>query len=274
MAVERWLFDGWELTERVARDWASRDGASDTAAYVGVNAAVPNRRGEIWRRKLPGAVPVVLDVWLAGTTRTEVDDAYRTLIRAVRRGHRLVTVERYMASGEVLTADVELVGQIQPVWLGQRGWRATLTLSVPAGVWKGKTVYTEQTTAGSTLPKTLALTSFEPSTETIDDLVFTVSGPITNPSIYDRTDGVDGDWVQWIGTLSSTQTIIFNSGTWSVSGTGGLVPSQLSVRMSAGRLLPVPAGRPGSTPTVQLRGTGGGTQTRLTVSGSRSYAVA
>lgn len=272
MARERWLADGWEITEGTVRDWAYRGGTDSVTAMVGANATVPNRDGELWRPKVAGPGSFNLDVWLAGSTRTEVEANWRLLLRAVRRRHRLVTFTRYMASGEVVLADAELIGTIEPTHIAQRGMRASMAFAVPAGVWRSQTTYTNQTTAGASLPQTLSLTSFEPSSEAMVELTYTIAGAITTPVIADTTDGVDGDTFKYDATVGSGQSLIVNAATWAVTSSGGLTVNQAKIMPTGNRLMTVVAARPGATPTVQLRGTSGNGNTRLTVTGRRIYA--
>lgn len=272
MARERFLLDGWELTEGTVRDWAYRGGTDSATAPVGANASVANRAGEIWRPKAAGAGQFSLDVWVTGADRSEVEDNWRLLLRAARRRHRLIPVTRYMASGEVVTCDAELVGTIDPTHIGQRGMRASLSFSVPSGLWVSQASFVASTTPGAALPQTLALPGLEPSTEAMVDLTYVINGPITNPVIVDRTDGYDGDSFKYNGTVSASQSLTVNAGTWLVTGGGGLTVDHAKVMPSGNRLMTVVAARPDETPTVQLRGTGGGGGTKLTVTGRRSYA--
>lgn len=273
MTRERWFADGWEITEGTVRDWAYRAGSDSTTAMVGVNAVVPNRDGELWRPKQTGPASFNLDVWLAGTNRTDVELAWRTLLRAVRRPHRLVRFTRYMASGEHVYCYAELIGTIEPTYIAQKGMRASMAFSVPAGRWYSEDSYTMQTVAGAALTQTLVLTSFEPSTAPMDTLTFQVKGPITSPIVVDRTDtGFDDDTCKYDAPLTVGQTLTLDSGSWDVTGAGGLAINQSKILPTGGRLLTVNAARPGEVPTVQLRGSGGSTTTQLIVTGRRAYA--
>ena len=157
--------------------------------------------------------------------------------------------------------------------MGRGGWRAQIEFNVPSGVWEEPTTRTFTATAGATLPKTLTLTALAESTAPNETGVFTIYGPITNPRIVETTGGVDGDWFQYNGTVPNNQALIVNSGTWALAGLGGFVPNQSLAYSSNDRFMPIHPGRPGQTPTVQLRGTSGGTATNLHVSARRTYLV-
>jgi hypothetical protein len=272
MARERIFLDGWEITLGVVREWAVRAGTDGTTGAVGANGDVPNRTGTLWRPKVAGPGQFDLDVWVAGATRTEVEVAWRNLLRAARRPHRLIRITRHMASGEIVECDAELTGTIDPTHIAQLGMRAQLTFGVPSGVWKSQTVYTAQTVAGAALPQTLVLDGLEPSTAAIEDLVLVIKGAVAAPTVVDRTDGVDGDYLLYGATIAAGGSLRLDSATWGVTGAGGHVVNIANVNQVGRRYLAVPAARPGQTPTVELRGSGGGVGTQLVVTGRRAYA--
>lgn len=273
MGLESWTFDGWVLTEGIVRGWEYRSGTDVAAAAVGSNAQVPNRSGELWRSKVLGPGQFSLNVWLAGASYQAARASYNTLLRAVQRPHRQIRVNRTLPDGEVIFADVELTGKIEPTHLGQLGYRASLDFNVPAGVWQSVTVYTAQTIAGAALPQSLSLVAFEPSTGPLERLTYTIKGRLASPVLVDRTDLVDGDSVSYVGTIAAGQSLILNSDTWGISGAGGMSPNLAAVNVSGERLLAVPAARPGLNPTVELRGSTPDLTTQLIVSGRRSYLI-
>lgn len=281
MARETWLFDGWELTEGTLRDWAYRGGTGDTAAFVGEDSAIPGRSGTLWRPKVQGPVTFALDFWFQGSTREEVQAAYNTILRAMRRRHRLVTVQRTLASGEQVTADVQLVGTINPQYLSQRMWRATATFNIPAGCWSSVASYVHTSSqATGNFPKDVNLTDLEPSTEGMDHLTFKVHGPGVNIKVADWTDGEEGDWFKYAATLAADQYFVLDCRTWEVTAGRDGDPNDdtwinlHAIQYSGSRYLPVPAARPGDTPTVRVSLVSGGTtSTYLEVTGPRAYAV-
>ena len=168
MARETIAFDGWELTEGTVRNWEIRDGFDDVAAMVGDNLTVANRSGEVWRPKTLGAGKFTVQLWLAGKTISQAQDAWRTLLRATVRPHRLVRVTRTMASGEVVYCDAEVTGGVSPTHLGQTGYRASITFTVPSGIWRSDVVYEHKTPVGAKLNQGLYLDNLAPSTAPLE----------------------------------------------------------------------------------------------------------
>lgn len=272
MTTERWLADGWDLEQAGVRGWEYRDGTDQIAAAVGANGAVPNRTGEIWRPKTLGPGMFTLGIWFKGTDRAMVEDQFRLILRAVVRPHALVRMDRYMANGDQIQAYVEYAGSIKPTYISQRGMKASIDFKVPAGAWKGTTKVTKSTTAGGALTQTLSVPELAKSTAAIEDGKFTVYGPISNPIVVDRTDGVDGDSFKYASSIAAGQSLIVDCKTWAVTGGGGLVVNQAAILPSGRRHLTIPPARPGANPTLQLRGTGGGAGTQLTLEAYPSFA--
>lgn len=271
MGLEKWVADGWDLSSSGIRGWEYRDGTDQVAAVQGGNGVVPNRTGEIWRSKVMGPGMFTLGLWLGGANRAAAEAQFRLLVRALVRPHRLVHMERTLSSGEVISCDAEYAGQIKPTFMGQRGMRAAIDFKVPAGVWKG-TSATAETTAGDPLTQTLVLDALEPSTAAIEDASFTITGPITSPQVADYTDGVDGDVFRYDAAIAAGQTLTVNCKTWAVTGGGGLSVNQAKVYPGGRRMLSISPARPGAKPTLQLRGSGGSTGTKLSVTAAPSFA--
>ncbi|MGL5816646.1 MAG: hypothetical protein ACRCYR_03715 [Phycicoccus sp.] len=274
---ERWFFDGWELTTGGGvRDWASREGTSETAVYVGENTIVANRHGEIWRPKTPGPGRVAIDLWLNGPTPEAADVQWQQLLRAVRRGRRLVTIERHRSSGEVIYALGEVVATIAPTFLGQRTIRASVTFNVPEGKWWSSTEYVHQCRATVGGP-TYDMTGFEPSTEENDALLLTITGPATNVSIRDVTDGL-GPVLIYGGTIPASRRLKVDCKTWvttqqdSAGNTLAWGFDPVKLTFSGTRYFTLTHSRPGQPPKVSFMCDGATGSTTLEVRGRRAYA--
>ena len=271
---EKWLFDGWELTNKVAWGWAHRDGTNEAAAFVGANTTVPSRSGELWRPKVQGPGRFAIDLWLKGATQAEVHANWRTVLRAMRRRHRQVVVTRYMPDGERIECNAEVIGTIAPQHLSQRVWRASVTFNIPDGVWRSYTTYSAQVAPaapGST--RTVTMTDWEPCTEAMDELTLTMAGPGTGWYVSDVTDGALGDWVRYNAAIPAGCALVLNCKTWNVGYTGTWTPDLGALQYSGSRFLSVPAPRPGAVPELRLTLDSGSTgATSLTVHGPRAYA--
>lgn len=267
------MFDGWEVTRLDGLvGWATRSGTDGVAEFVGGNVTTPNRGGEIWRPKMQGAGRFDLDLWFQGLTHQQVRDNWNLILRATRRRHKLVTVTRYLQDGTSIWCNAELIGRAEPQYLGQRGARVVLTFSIPDGVWKSNATYTLSTPAGATIPKTLELPFLANATEATDDLVYTITGPVTAPALWDSSESPNANFVQYAGTLAAGQSLILNAGTWGASLSSGTLNRAL-LRCSGARWLSIAAPRPGVMPKVTMYAVGsGGASTKLTVAGAASYA--
>ncbi|MFJ6770163.1 hypothetical protein ACIQOV_04145, partial [Kitasatospora sp. NPDC091257] len=226
MARERWLVDGYDLTDGLVRDVEYRAGLTGTPAVVGANATVPNKIGELWRPKHHGPGKFTLALWLAPTSGgwQDVEAAWEDLLRAVVRPHRLLTFERHTAAGQVRRCEGEVLSALTPTPLGQSGMRISLEVNVPAGYWVSADTSIQASTVGAAVPQDLALTAFADATATMEQLSYLLTGPITAPTVTDTTDGTGGDSFTYTGQIGAGQTLTVDAATWQLTGSGGLVP--------------------------------------------------
>jgi hypothetical protein len=270
---EDWWVDDWLVTDGWVRDVEMRTGLYQSAAKRGQNALVANRTGQLWTPKTFDQGTFTLNVWLGDDTRTQVEQWWDLFLRAVSPGHRLCRYRRTLAGGGSRYCDGEVTQQISPTSLGIR---AAVEVQVPEGVWwDGGGEVSESTVAGAGLWQTLTLDAFALVTAPQERLVSRVEGPINNPQVIDVTDGVDGEWWTYDGALTAGQSIVVGGGPdgWDLTGFGGFVPDPAKLRYSGATYLIVPPAKIGNVPTVQLRGSGGGAGTRLTISGTPCWLV-
>lgn len=268
---ERWTFDGWELTYgNGIRDWESYDGTDGIAPFVGDNATTANRSAELWRPKTIGPGKFTIALWVAGDNRLEAMANWNNIVRAFVRPFRQVRVVRWLPDGNSIFCDAEVSGGIEPTHIGQQGYRASVTFTVPSGVWLSSTSYTHSSTTGSTLPKTVTLDDLTTSTAPLELLKYRIKGPITNPKLSDGTPGGYGDTLTYMGTVASGQELVINASNWTTTGSTFAVNNGLLVPTGR-RLMAIATAQPGDTPTVTLSGTGGGTLTQLIVEGRANY---
>ena len=275
--TEKWLFDGWELTNKVALGWAHRDGTNEASAFVGNNTPVPSRAGEMWRPKVQGPGRFVLDIWLKGATQAEVHANWRLILRAMRRRHRLVLVDRYMPDGERIQCNAEVLGTIAPQHLSQAVWRASVTFNIPDGVWRSANSYVAECAKGTAatvpFPRQVMMPDWEPQTEANDELKLTLMGPGTTWYVNDYTDGSTATWVRYNGTIPAGCALVLDCKTWTVSYTGSWTPDLGAIVYIGPRYLSVPHARVGSTPRLYVDIASGVTSaTFLRVEGPRTYA--
>ncbi|QKW22295.1 hypothetical protein HUT16_27340 [Kitasatospora sp. NA04385] len=272
MAFERWLVDGYDLTDGLVRDVEYRAGLTATPAVVGANATVPNRIGELWRPKHHGPGKFTLALWLApaGGRWQDVEAAWEDLLRAVARPHRLLTFERHTAAGQVRRCQGEVLSALTPTPLGQDGMRISLEVNVPSGYWESADVAFEATAPGVPLPQDLDLEPFADATAPMEQLAYRITGPITAPTVTDTTDGT-GDSFTYTGQIPAGQALTVDAATWQLTGSGGLVPDPGRLTNTGPAFLRLTPGLPGTAPSVRLTGTNPGPTTQLAVTGRRAY---
>ncbi|MFJ8043788.1 hypothetical protein ACIRBX_25130 [Kitasatospora sp. NPDC096147] len=273
MARERWLVDGYELTEGLVRDVEYRAGLIATPPVIGANATVPNRVGELWRPKHHGPGKFTLALWLAPRTGgwQQVEAAWEDLLRVLARPHRLLTFERHTAAGQIRRCQGEVLSSLAPTPLGQSGMRLGVEVTIPSGYWEGTATVTNSSPAGTALPHALALAAFADATAPMENLAYRIDGPITAPTVTDTTDGPGGDSFTYTGQITAGQSLTVDSATWQLSGTGGLQPDPARLSLTGPAVLRLAPGRPSSPPSVRLSGTNGGPGTALTVTGRPAY---
>jgi hypothetical protein len=272
---EDWWVDDWLLTDGWLRDVEMRSGLYRSPAKRGQNGQVANRTGQLWAPKQFDQGTFTLNIWLGDDTRSLVEQWWDLFLRAVTPGHRLQRYRRTLAGGGARYCYGEVIAAIEPTPIGNLGIRAAIEVQVPDGVWWDDAgPVTDATVAGPGLPQALALTSFAAVTAPQERLTTQVDGPINNPLVIATTDG-DGDWWTYDGAIPAGESIVVGGGSdgWGATGLGGFVPNLGHLRYSGARYHNVPPARPGNTPSLQLRGTGGGATTKLTVTGTPAWLV-
>ena len=268
-----WAVDGYDLTSLGVRDVETRDGWDGVTAGAGANGTVPNRSGSVWRPKVAGPGSLGLSMWMSGTTEAAVWSAWNDLLKVVTPLHRLVRITRATPSGEVRECYGELSGTINPTWVTRTAMRAGLTFSVPSGFWKSTATVTSSTAAGSALTQVLTLPGLAQSTGPIEDAVLTIDGPVTNPVIAETSNGGGVDQVLYTGAVPTGMSLILDCGTWGITAAGGWTVNPGAVMPTGRRLLTLAPAVLGSSPVLQLSGSGGGAGTRLTIAARNTYRM-
>jgi hypothetical protein len=273
---EFWTADGWTITEGLVRDVEYRAGLYKTPGAVGEDADVSNRTGNLWRPKVHGPGSFVLNIWLGSNDRATVEAYYDEVQRALVHPWRQTLFERGLANGTVRRCLGDVVAALEPQPSGQSLMRMSIEVNVPAAYWDG----TVDRNAGIAMPGAaangsvdLALTPFAASTAPMEKLTYKVTGPIDNPTVTDRTDFANGEWLWYAGSIPAGQSLVVNSDTWQVTGLGGFVPNVAALNFSDRRFLWVPSARPGAVPTVRLTGSNVTAATRLDVSGREAFLL-
>lgn len=275
MARETWTADGTALTDGVVRDVEYRAGLYGTPDVEGADSQVSQRTGRIWTPKVLGAGRFTLAMWLGGRTREDVEAQYDLLLALLVHPHRPTLFVRTLADGTARTCLGDVVGSIEPTPIGQRGMRCSFDVSVPAGYWESTASTTDSASyaaaSGAAANLDLNLTSKIGGTAAMENLAVTIPGPASNPTVTDRTDGVDGESFAYTGTVPAGGSLTVNSAAWTVTGTG-FVPSLQALVHTGRRFLPVAARSVrGLAPVVRLSAANVTTATGLSVAGRNAY---
>ncbi len=272
MAGERWWADDWEITQGIVRDVETRDGLYRASGLRGGNVEIAARGGNLYRAKKIGPGGFVLNLWLGDKSRSDVDRYYDELLRATAAPHRMTRYRRLLEDGSQRECYGEVVQAIEPRHSGQALMRCGLEVGIPSGVWRDAPEFSGTRTDSRAGTGVLRLSSFVGSTAPLDDLVYRIPGPVDLPTVVDVTDGVDTEAMVWQGSVGLGQTLVINSGTWRITGEGGLiVPSVGPLSFTGDRFLTVAPARPGVIPSVRFQGVNVGVGAGLSVSGVRSF---
>jgi hypothetical protein len=275
MAREKWVIDGFDITNGWVLDVEMREGLYATSAFNGSNATIPGSTGELWHAKARGASGFVLNVWLGGGNRSELDARYDSLVRLLMRPKALRYIVRTLADGTQRQCLAEVVGSLSPSPIGSTGMRLAIEFRVPDGLWYAMSATTCTAVAGvatSASPKQLTFTGeLAKSTGPIETLAILVTGPIQNI----RIDDLGGpSWLQYNTTVAAGHTVTFNCDDFSITATGGHSVQKASVQFSGSKFLSVEPVPVGSSPRIQMYGSGGmSAATNLSVTGLAAYLV-
>lgn len=202
--------------------------------------------------------------------RAAFESNMNKLLRLFTRGHRLSTIRAAQPDGSIRRALVEWSEWSEPeVMAGGTRAEFAMGFKIPGVWWEDENLNTQGTASGATLPKTLDLTSFTGMTGIIEDALFQVVGPITNPRI---TDAETGAWVQYTGTVPTGQDWVVNCANFTSVVGGASVMSKTS---HAGnyKLLVIPnCFGTDDTPRLTLSGSAAGASTYLLVQARRKWA--
>jgi hypothetical protein len=276
MARETWTVDGFDLTAGAAgnMDVEYRGGLLVTPAPVGENPSVPNRTGEIWRRKVHGPGAFVLNMWVGGTgstAQTTAQAKYDDVLRATHHVHRLPRYVRGLPDGSQRECLGEVQSAVAPANIGQQGYRFSIEVKVPGGYWQDTADATDTLAGSSSTSRDLTLTNLGGGTAPMEALRYIIGGNCTNPRVIDRTDGVDGDWFRYNGNVPAGATLTVNAATWQVTATG-FTPNPAALEFTGYRYLSIPAATPGNTQTVRFTCTSP-SGASLNVTGRRTWLV-
>lgn len=192
----------------------------------GANAQAAQRSGSIWTPLKPDDDgSMVWPMWVigcddngaipSGTDRTQFMARVDELTRIFNKPHALLDIRHTLADSSVRQCFAECTSVLNFTTQGYSPLgKVQVTLDIPSGYWQdvSDTVMAKDTNTATN--RTFASTG---ATAPLDDALYTITGPVTNPRI---TDVIGGGYVQYNGTVASGQTLIINANTFTVTATG------------------------------------------------------
>lgn len=218
-----------------AYDIETKNGVHFIPGMVGASPAVPGRSGQIYvpgKRRGPGAIYLSMSVQETNTAGVAPADGYQgwkanldALFKLFDTTMAQIAVREYtdvvplgqtnLSTYNYIEALCSVEMAIAPEIQGRYFGRFTVECIINDGCWREKT---EQTIIAGTAAGTLNLTGLAGSTAHIEDAIFCIDGPVTNPRL---TDPSTGHYIQYTGTIANGTQWVIDCGLWkSVTGTG------------------------------------------------------
>lgn len=272
--------DGTNL-KTLAKNVSSLAATLRAPSRRGANPVAAGRSGSIYARNKPHEeADYVWDMWVKGsdddgaipggsTSRREFYKRVDELTRMFAKEHGLLDVRHTLPDGTIRQAFLECSAAID----------FTTQAINPIGLFKvnliNPGVYWQDTTAtiatGNQNPST-TVTSGAGATAPLDDGVFVITGPISNPKILDLVTG--DSYFQYNATIPAGVTMTVNCGTWSVTLSSGTVDyTKVAFKFTNGRLLRLLPDPTGLGYSMNLTGTGTTAATKISLSGRRKFLV-
>jgi hypothetical protein len=227
---------------------------------------------------------IVLPMWVRGNDDDEASVGRETfftnvdtLTQLFRPGAGLLTVLHTLPDGSQRRALAECTEAINLTMVSGGEWpyaTFSVALRVPSVFWEDVTA----TSVDLAYNFSGNVTQLAGTTAPIEDAIYTISGPCTSCTVEARYDGGamdDPQYFTYSGTIGTGQTLVVNSGTWKLTGTGGLVVDYTKMfHTGSARFLEIPPGPIGGYPQlkVTMAGAVAGTS-KVNVSARRKFLV-
>lgn len=207
--------------------------------------------------------------------RDTFDKNFEKIVQQCVNLARPITLYAWQPDGSVRTTQASCLGSnasIDPtLTMGGRRAELTVPFDILSGVWCDYYVQTIVGVPGSSWANdSLVLPGLVGGTVDIEDSIIIVQGPITNPRV---ADPFTGTWVQYSGSLSSSQSWIIDTAEWTSKVNGVSVLSNTS-HFGYPKFLLISAGTAFRPPSVTLTGSGTGGTTNIIVKAARTFWTA
>jgi hypothetical protein len=268
MATEDWYADGYLLTDGSVRNVEYRKGLGYSPGKTGSNIRTPGWDGIQYVPKSFEQGSFVLNMWLTGDSQSAVYAAYERLLLAVSKKHRLVRYERVTADGVRRECYGEVVQAIEPDWLAQNSMRLSIEVAVPGAFWQDSLECNTGALPLSGLQSNsyMNLSAFAGASAPMGDLVYTVTGPISNIFLIDVASG---EWNAWTGSIPGATHLTVDCAAGVITSPGGAPLDQFFY--SGWRFLDLMPDDAGAAPALVMQWDTVGAGASLRVQGRRKY---
>ena len=201
---ENWTFNGFSLRTRGKWDVEAVIEGIGIPKFRGNDLRVPFQHGNRWIKKRFDSRKVVLSMWIKGTDRADLDQNIDAFLTAIGNPG-LHTLVRTLRSGETRLAQAELCSEIHFVRKNPGYAKFALELELPDPFFYAMSKTTDvRAISSSPLVWMYANMGSAPATA----MVITMEGPLSNPILRNRNNGI---WIQYVGTIASGQSVVLDT---------------------------------------------------------------
>ena len=201
---ETWTFNGFSLSSRGKWDVEAVIEGIGIPKFRGNDLRVPFQHGNRWIKKRFDSRKVVLSMWIKGTERTDLDQNIDAFLTAIGNPG-FHTLSRTLRSGETRLAQAELCSEIQFVRKNPGYAKFALELELPDPFFYG----TEKTADVRTVSSSpLVWTYMNAGSAPATDMVITLEGPLSNPVLRNRSNGI---WIQYVGSIANGKALVLDT---------------------------------------------------------------
>jgi hypothetical protein len=140
----------------------------------------------------------------------QLRDNLDALVHLFSKTYALLDVQETVKTGVQRQALCQRQDQIEPEIVPGLSASFSVSLLIPSGMWQD-TATADWTQNSAVSGTTYEVTSLQGGTAPIQDAIFLVTGPATNPRI---TDPNTAEWVQYTGTVAAGSAWRVNAGTF------------------------------------------------------------
>ena len=201
---ENWTFNGVSLSSRGKWDVEAVIEGIGIPKFRGNDLRVPFQHGNRWIKKRFDSRKVVLSMWIKGTDRADLDQNIDAFLTAIGTPG-LHTLVRTLRSGETRLAQAGLCSEIHFVRKNPGYAKFALELELPDPFFYALSKTTDVRTISSS---PFTWTHLNVGSAPATSMVITMEGPLSNPILRNRNNGI---WIQYVGTIASGQSVVLDT---------------------------------------------------------------